>query len=156
MENIRIISGGTELLDKVEPLWEKLNKYHESKSTHFANKFKNFKFYTRRKKFEDTNTTKLKVDLVQDVFNNTYIGYCITTINSENIGEIESLFLEKNYRGIGIGDKLMEKALSWLRKNNINKKIIGVIAGNEGALKFYEKHGFYKKVMLLEENPLGN
>jgi hypothetical protein len=29
-ERIEIISGGIELLDRIAPLWEKLNNYHNS------------------------------------------------------------------------------------------------------------------------------
>jgi len=32
MNNLEFINGGRELLDLVQPLWEKLNKHHEVNS----------------------------------------------------------------------------------------------------------------------------
>ncbi|MGK0467383.1 GNAT family N-acetyltransferase [Clostridium sp.] len=74
-----------------------------------------------------------------------YIGYCINSINKDLIAEIESLFIEKNYRKYGLGDKLMNRSLEWLNSNQVKIKIIEVAEGNENVLKFYKKYGFYKK-----------
>ena len=45
-----------------------------------------------------------------------HIGYCISTINLELVGEIESLYLEKEYRNQGIGEELMNRALTYLNE----------------------------------------
>ena len=39
-ERIKILSGGSELLDRIAPLWVELNKYHMEKSIHFSEDFK--------------------------------------------------------------------------------------------------------------------
>ena len=38
MKKFEFINGGKELLDLVEPLWNKLNKHHESNSNNFSDK----------------------------------------------------------------------------------------------------------------------
>lgn len=111
MNNFEFLNGNRELLDLVQPLWEKLNKYHENNSSYFSNKFKIFKFETRKDKFINVEGLELKIDIIRDKDKSAYIGYCISTINKDLIGEIESLFIEKEYRKYGLGDKLMKRSL---------------------------------------------
>ncbi|ERI93662.1 acetyltransferase, GNAT family [Clostridiales bacterium oral taxon 876 str. F0540] len=151
MNRFEFISGSIELLDFVQPLWEKLNKHHESKSTYFKDKFKNLKFDVRKGKFVNDSNLKVKVDLIKDLETNAYIGYCISSVNKELIGEIESLFIEEEYRKYGLGDKLMNRAIEWLDNAQAKTKIIGVAEGNENVLDFYKKYGFYKRRIILEQ-----
>lgn len=67
------------------------------------------------------------------------------------MGEIESIFIEKECRGFGLGDKLMTRALKWLDKNGADNKIIGVAEGNEKVLEFYKRYGFYKRTVILQQ-----
>lgn len=149
MEDFEFINGGIELVDLVQPQWEKLNKYHEGKSTYFAKRYKNFTFEVRKEKFIKQNILSVNIDLIKA--SNKYIGYCITTINNELTGEIDSLFISEEYRRLGLGDKLMTKALEWLDKNNAKEKLIGVAEGNENVLEFYKKYGFFKRMIILQQ-----
>jgi ribosomal protein S18 acetylase RimI-like enzyme len=151
MDNLEFINGSSELLDFVQPLWEKLNKHHENNSNYFSDKFRNLKFEVRKNKFINDETLDVKIDLIKDKAKAVYIGYCISTINKDLIAEIDSLFVEKEYRKYGLGDKLMNRSLEWLNSNQVKIKVIGVAEGNENVLKFYEKYGFYKKTVTLEQ-----
>ncbi len=151
MDSFQFVTGSTELLDFVEPLWEKLNMHHENSSNYFKDKFANQKFTTRKNKFLSTGNQEIKIDLIKDIENNLYIGYCISTVNKELVGEIDSLFVEAAYRKFGLGDKLMIRALDWLDKSHVKTKIIAVAEGNEQVLDFYKKHGFYKRRIILEQ-----
>jgi diamine N-acetyltransferase len=151
MNNFEFVNGGTELLDSVQPLWEKLNKYHESKSIYFKDAFKNFTFETRKSKFINNEHIKVNVDLIKDTSADLYIGYCISTLDKNLSGEIDSLFIDEKYHGFGLGDNLMKRALLWLDSNHAVKKVIGVASGNEGVLDFYEHYGFYKRSVILEQ-----
>jgi ribosomal protein S18 acetylase RimI-like enzyme len=151
MDNFEFINGSRELLDLVQPLWEKLNKLHENNSNYFSDKFRNLKFEVRKNKFINDETLDVKIDLIKDKEKAVYIGYCISTINKDLIAEIESLFVEEDYRKYGLGDKLMNRSLEWLNSNQVKIKIIGVAEGNENVLEFYKKYGFYKKASILEQ-----
>lgn len=151
MNRFEFVTGSVELLDYVQPLWEKLNKHHESKSIYFKDKFKNLNFDVRKGKFVNDNNLEVKVDLIKDLETNAYIGYCISTVNKELIGEIESLFVEKEYRKYGLGDQLMNRAIEWLDNAEVKTKIIGVAEGNEDVLDFYKRYGFYKRRVILEQ-----
>lgn len=146
---IEYIHGGIELLAEVKPLWEKLNLHHGSKSSHFSKRYENLTFETRQKKFLSENTSALGIDLVKD--EGKYVGYCISSLNNEHTGEVESLFIEAEYRGLGVGDELMKRALNWLDEKGAQKKIIGVAEGNEEVLEFYKRYGFYKRSIILEQ-----
>lgn len=151
MDKFEFITGGRELLDLVQPLWEKLNKYHESNSNYFSDKFVKLEYEVRKSKFIRSENLEIKVDLIKDKEKAMYIAYCISTINKKLIGEIDSLFIEKEYRMYGLGDKLMNRALKWLNSNQVKTKIIGVAEGNENVLEFYKKYGFYKRRIILEQ-----
>ena len=150
MNNIAYINGSIELLDLTKPLWEKLNNHHRENSNNFSHNYESLTFELRKEKFCNKDL-KVNIDLVKDLNRETYIGYCISTINSDLVGEVDSLYLEKECRGQGIGEELMERALIYLNDNNSKKKIIGVAEGNEEVLNFYKKFKFYKRTIILEE-----
>lgn len=151
MSKFEIINGSRELLDFVQPLWEELNKHHESNSNYFTDNFRNLTFDVRKNKFINDKTLKIKIDLIKDKEMNLYVGYCISTVNEELLGEIDSLFIEKEYRKYGLGDELMNRALEWLDTNKVKRKIIGVAEGNENVLEFYKRYGFYKRTVILQQ-----
>jgi ribosomal protein S18 acetylase RimI-like enzyme len=151
MNNFEFVTGGIELIDFVQPLWEKLNKHHQANSNYFKNRFENLKFEDRKDKFVSDNNLNVKIDLIKDKYTDLYIGYCISTINKELIGEIDSLFIEEEYRKYGLGDELITRAIAWLDKGQVKTKIITVAEGNENVLDFYKRHGFYKMRMTLQQ-----
>ncbi|ABR47613.1 GCN5-related N-acetyltransferase [Alkaliphilus metalliredigens QYMF] len=151
MNDFEFISGSRELIDLVQPLWEKLNKHHEINSDFFSDKFKNLKFEVRKDKFIKDNDLEIKIDLIKDTEKGLHIAYCISTISKDLIGEIDSIFVEKEYRKYGLGDKLMNRALEWLNSKQVKIKIIGVAEGNQNALEFYKRYGFYKRRVILEQ-----
>ena len=67
------------------------------------------------------------------------------------IGEVESIFVGANYRGSGIGDSLMKKALCWMDQEGAVAKIVEVASGNEEAFCFYAKYGFLPRKTVLKQ-----
>ena len=78
------------------------------------------------------------------------VGYCICTINNDGKGEIDSLYIKKEHRSKGLGKKMMESALQWLKENNAKKKVVVVLEGNAEALGFYQSLGFLPRNIELE------
>ena len=150
MDNFEFINGGIEMLDVVQPLWEKLNKQHENLSTYFQHQFRENNFENRKSKLVSKSTIAINIDLIKR--NELYIGYCISTINGDSVGEIDSLFVEEEYRKLGLGDKLITRGLEWLNSNNVKSKVIAVAEGNEKVLEFYKKYNFNKRIVILQEN----
>lgn len=134
----------------IKPLWEKLNQFHGEKTKYFYDLYVSYTFENRIKPIlEIAKEGSVKVDLVKDAGNGVDIGYCISTISKNDVGEIHSIFIEEWYRGKGFGETLMERALSWLDDMNAKDIKIGVVFGNEEVLSLYAKFGFYPKSYIL-------
>ena len=99
---------------------------------------------------EKSQQGSLRIDMVRDTFSGNYIGYCVTSVSAERQGEIESIYIEPEYRRSGIGDGLMKRALSWLENRSAGRKILGVAEGNERVFAFYSRYGFYPRTTILE------
>ena len=81
MKKFEFISGNQELLDRIQPLWEELNKHHETVSTHFAEAFAEFTFEVRKSTLiEKSITGHLLVDIALDTKSHLEIGYCTPPI----------------------------------------------------------------------------
>jgi ribosomal protein S18 acetylase RimI-like enzyme len=93
----------------------------------------------------------IRVDLAREKAADTLVGYCITTISRDNQGEIQSIYVEPEYRKYGIGDALMNLCLHWLDEHAVIKKVLGVGAGNEEVIEFYSRYNFYPRTIILEQ-----
>lgn len=150
--NIVSTKGQLELLDSVKPLWEKLITHHRNVSKIFAKSFENKKFEDRVTEFTGrADTHQFRIELVCASNETEYIGYCISSISNQPIGEIDSIYVETPYRGLGIGDLLMQSALKWMDSNEVRTKKISVASENDAVLSFYEKHGFRVRSLVLEQ-----
>lgn len=135
-------------LDVIEPLWEKLKEHHRVRSVHFKEQFSKTTWEMRRKEILDkAHNGAMLVHLAKD--NDKVVGYCVTSIDDKNIGEIETIFVEAEYRRVGIGVNFMRRAIAWMDAHAVTRKVIAVAAGNEEAFGFYAKFNFYPRVSVL-------
>jgi ribosomal protein S18 acetylase RimI-like enzyme len=149
-KKISYVSGDQDLLDIIQPLWEGLNRHHEAVSPYFKEEFAVYSFKDRRRKLiQKYKGNKLHIDIAMS--GNHLVGYIISGITDNGIGEIESVYIEDGYRNQSIGDELMRQALAWLDKHHIQEKIIDVAVGNERVYKFYARFGFYPRVTRLKQ-----
>lgn len=141
--NISLIEKDINEIQLIKPLWEKLNLIHLNKSVYFKSKYEKFKFEKRMESVSKIcENCIVKLDVILDNDTMDYVGYCLSSIKG-NIGEIESIFIEKQYRGYKLGDKLMINALNWFESNSITNVQINVVYENDEAILFYEHYGFY-------------
>lgn len=132
----------------IKELWEKLNQLHKEDSRFFKERYAAFTFEKRCEKFLSMNNQDIKVDIIE-LNQTTVIGYCISSI-SNNIGEIESLFIEQDYRHMGYGKVLVCHAVEWLKNRKCSKLQVSVAEGHESVFDFYMKQGFYPRLTYLE------
>lgn len=85
--------------------------------------------------FEDTSTSKI-VGTATLMIEQKFIR------GGGKVGHLEDVVIDKNYRGINLGIKMIEKIVNLAREKGCYK-----IIGNcdEKLLVFYEKNGFFKK-----------
>ncbi|HHW66566.1 GNAT family N-acetyltransferase [Defluviitalea raffinosedens] len=81
--------------------------------------------------------------------NGMVIGWCdILPKNFEGFEHVGTLGMGvlPEYRGIGLGSHLLERAIEHAKAiNGIEKVELEVFESNENALKFYQKHGFFQE-----------
>ena len=61
----------------------------------------------------------------------------------EKTGCVNNLYLREGYRGSGLGGRLMDISMEWLRESpGIDLVFVYISNGNDVALSFYRKYGF--------------
>ena len=56
--------------------------------------------------------------------------------------ELENMFIEKEFRSLGIGNKIVKLFIEWCRKKKVNHINVTASFQNKKALKFYRRYGF--------------
>lgn len=133
-------------IDIIKGLWEQLNALHLEDSRFFKDHYSNFTFEQRSKNFAKKNRYNILINVIYN--NETPIGYCICT-KIKGTGEIDSLFIEDQYRRSGYGRILVKKSLEWFKQHNCNQVEVSVAEGHESVLKFYQKFEFYPRKTIL-------
>lgn len=75
------------------------------------------------------------------VANDTVVGFCIVRRAADE-AELYQIAVRADFTRRGIGDALMETALSYCRKNAVLSVYLEVRRSNDGAIRLYKKHGF--------------
>ncbi len=132
---------------KIKDLWEQLNEIHLRDSHFFKDHYETFTFENRCRKFEDIPEDHIRIEIIED--RDRVIGYCISTME-KGIGEIDSLFIEKEYRKSGYGSKLVENSVSWLKTGGCERIVVPIAEGHESVFGFYQKFRFYPRMTYLQ------
>lgn len=82
------------------------------------------------------------------VVDNNVIGYLAGTVDTKNscilkpISELDNFYVEENYRGQGIGTKLVKEFKNYCFDKGIEEMKVTASALNINAIEFYKKIGF--------------
>lgn len=137
-------------IELTNDLWRKLTKHHAEKSRYFSETISRRTTEQRNRDLRDKyKRDDIRIDLAHDKATGKLAGYCITTIDDNQEGEIQSIFIEDEYRRNGIGDTMMKKAIEWMDRRSVTRKIIAVAFGNEEVFPFYSRYGFYPRATIL-------
>ena len=74
--------------------------------------------------------------------NNKLVGVCSAYISEGNVLSIEKLHILPEYKGLGIGSKLLGELINNFK--NIKTLVLEVVKNNNNAISFYENKGFVK------------
>ncbi len=133
--------GGIEV---VRPLFDKLMRYQQARVPYgkklFDHMTMEFRVYSELKKneFKDTHVILVKDD-------EKLIGFAYSVINRKDCGVLKLFYLEPEYRGKGIGHALFSQSTAWINGFTTKNILIFVTRGNDGAVKFYQSHGFQRR-----------
>jgi ribosomal protein S18 acetylase RimI-like enzyme len=146
-----LVSDQTEL-DQIKMLWDGLNRLMGERSTFFKQHFIVMTWAKRKSELlKKAACGLMRIDIAIDELSGEAVGYLVSSVNSEKVGFVESIFVSETCRGIGVGDKLMRNALAWMEQNNVAEKILEVTVGNEQAYGFYGRYGFLPRQTLLKQ-----
>lgn len=122
------------------------------RTTHFKQHFATMTWEKRRLELlKKTRCGQLHIDIALDAKTEAAVGYLVSSLSNEKLGTVESIFVLEAYRGLGIGESLMNKALAWLDHNGVVEKVLEVTVGNERVYGFYGKFGFMPRQTLLKQ-----
>jgi ribosomal protein S18 acetylase RimI-like enzyme len=65
------------------------------------------------------------------------------------IAEIETMLVSAEFRGLGLGTRLLDEIDAQLERQGITEVMVGVMPGNDGAQRLYERRGFRRRWLLL-------
>lgn len=87
------------------------------------------------------------------------VGYALARIFEEDatadngtgrVGLIDEIFVEDSARGLGLGRRLLEETIIWLKDRKINRIKLHAYSWNAGARKLYERYGFREYAVAYE------
>lgn len=91
--------------------------------------------------------------------NGQVIGYAVGVTGSaevfrttDTLADLETMYLQPEYRGEGIGTELMEEFKDWAQKQDADRLRVEASAQNTGAIEFYQENGFEDYSVTLEED----
>ncbi|MHB8165015.1 MAG: GNAT family N-acetyltransferase [Methanoregula sp.] len=152
MVQIEYITTDENDLEIIRHLWVQLNEHHHERASHFRPHYEQMTFDDRKTFFETiASTGLLRLDLARDPGTARIIGYCVSSISSENNGEIESVFVEPDYRRHDIGSDFISRAIAWMDYKDVKRKRVSIGDGNEETWQFYRKFGLYPRMTILEQ-----
>jgi GNAT superfamily N-acetyltransferase len=147
---VEIVDAGVERLDHVESLWRAMHEYHAGLAGE-AREVPPFRdaadsWQRRRADFERWMGEGEAWLLIAER-EGSPVGFAFFRIcdsdwsfeTNERMGELEALSVEPELRRWGIGSLLMEQLELRLAAAGVGFIALNVIAGNEDALRFYER-----------------
>lgn len=144
---LTLISGGWELLDRIEPLWNQQRDFHFQLAPQWKQGMTP-EFGARQQALIAKGITGHFIAVAS--IGARDIGYAISTIDGKGRGELDSLFVDSEFRNQGVGDALMRITLAWFAERGIDNIAIELLACNEGALRFYARYGYEPRSIVMK------
>lgn len=73
------------------------------------------------------------------------VGFLVLMHRPSRMAQLRFLLLEPDYRGKGLGNKLMELWLDFYREKNYRGAYLYTTSGQDPAVSLYEKYGFKRE-----------
>jgi len=106
---IRYIIGDESFLDQIKPLWFGLNEQNISSSLSFKPYYRALTFEAHKSVLlQKAQVAVLRIELAIDESSNQNVGYCVSSLDNCGTGEVESIYVDKAYRGLAIGEYINE------------------------------------------------
>jgi ribosomal protein S18 acetylase RimI-like enzyme len=147
---VSLVSGGPELLDRVERLWHQLRHHHADLDPRWRDGLLAATFDGRKSHLIEKSVARGGAMLVLLAVNGEggdVVGYCVCTVSGGGDGEVDSLFVAPDHRRRGVGHALMSRATEWLTDRRSKTISVEVMTCNESAIRLYERYGFHPRTV---------
>jgi ribosomal protein S18 acetylase RimI-like enzyme len=158
----RIRRGGREDLDRLEPLWVSVHHRHAESMPELAPYVDDTTTWAARRTLYAELLAKPDTVLLLATAGEELVAYGLahvmsagetwaadTWVTGPRIGEIESLAVLPEHRGRGLGSELLDRMEHELRDQGVTDLVLGVLPGNLGAVRLYERRGYRPTWMYL-------
>ena len=142
-------------LHLVEPLWIAVHHRHTETMPELAPFVSDAESWAVRKQLYEELLAKPDTLLLLAFDGAAAIGYGVAHVmaledswipdtwqTGERIGEVESLSVLPQYRGSGLGTVMLDRLEAHLRDSGAQDLILGVLPGNDDAIRLYQRRGY--------------
>jgi ribosomal protein S18 acetylase RimI-like enzyme len=146
--SVVIAVGGSEWIDSLEPLWLTLFDHHVSVGPGpFIDRGDSWQ---HRRRFYTQVLAEPDAFVVVALREERAVGYALVAMHQgpddpwptgDRYAEVETLAVVPKERGQGIGTQLLDEVDRRLQDLGVMALFIGVMVGNDDALRFYERRG---------------
>jgi ribosomal protein S18 acetylase RimI-like enzyme len=155
---VEIVRAGAERIPDLQPLWESLSRHHAEVAPELAMlgevRAEADSWAVRRALYEEWLRDPDAFVLIAESRGEP-VGYAMielrgpeeTWATGDRVAELETLAVLPGHRGEGIGSALVERMHEELRRLGVSHFVVGVIASNADAVRFYERLGLTKFIV---------
>jgi GNAT superfamily N-acetyltransferase len=146
-----IVAAGAERLDDLQPLWESLSEHHARIAPQLGSlgplRTPRDSWSVRRRVYEDIFAEADAFVLLAEL-GGAPVGYALAHLREPEetwatgpVAELDTLAVLPEHRGGGIGGELMRALFAELRRRGATHWVVGTIASNAEAIRFYGRFG---------------
>jgi GNAT superfamily N-acetyltransferase len=150
-DDVEIVHAGPDRIPDLEPLWRSLHEHHMAiarRPPHVEGRSDAESWSRRRRSYERWLTEPGAFALIAER-DGRPVGYAVVRLvegsqswgTGDRIAELETLALLPGARGSGIGTRLLDAVARELARQGVRDLSVAVAAGNDAALRFYERRG---------------
>ena len=154
VSSVRIEAATASSLDLLRPLWLTLHRHHQAIAPNLAPYVDNDASWAMRRQFYAECLSHKDSFLFLAYLGEDLVGYALvlvqatstmwsdTWVTGDRTAELETLVVEPEQRGKGIGNLLLDRVESELDRLGITDIIIGSLPSNTRTLDMYRRRGF--------------
>ena len=159
---LRIVRGSEADIPSLEPLWVAVHHVHQASMPELAPYVSDEETWHERRTLYESVFRKPETFLFLARIRHELAGYALghvlgsgeswwsdTWRTGDRVGELESISVQPEYRGEGIGSALLDAVDAEFGRLGVHDQVIGVLPGNVEALRLYERRGFRPTWMYL-------
>jgi ribosomal protein S18 acetylase RimI-like enzyme len=152
---LSIVKGSIDDVDSLELLWVAVHHAHAAAMPELAPYVSDAETWARERPIYVELLAKPDTLLLLARDGDELVGYALAHVSpvdetwipdtwrtGPRIGELESIGVVAQRRGEGIGSALMDAVERELAALGVDDLVLGVLPGNEGARRLYERRGF--------------